>query len=479
VLVNPWVRDVLDSFRAGLTVGEFLARDAAQGRDFAEVVSVVGFLEEQGFLRMRPDPPQYGVSKEEYQSIPSQFSVWLSINNSCNLGCSYCFVEEMSQDRQLMEHDTLELSARRIAETAKANKTREVVVKFAGGEPTLAIDSMEFAYDLIRSELEGTDTKLQFAVLSNGTAINERIIAFLKRPGVGIGISVDGYGEYHDVHRTYKHDGSGSWETIVRNVARLKAEGIQPYIMATVTKESAPGVRKLAEWIFTEGLATRLNVVRSRYKAAEGPSPIEIRAGRKHLNIVGTHKYTVAETQAERDADYAAIVQACTKGFEEVFQFLEANPGLVDVASQLHICELSFDNPLNGAACGIGRSHVVFDYKGKLTDCVMTLHEAETPATDNLLKDVPHTVQHMPYDEASVAGQSDCHSCEWYPVCGGGCPTANSRVNGHPYTRSPLCEFYKYVIPRYLDCLGQNMMARKAGKGRVDGPEQESQHVTQ
>jgi uncharacterized protein len=317
-----------------------------------------------------------------------------------------------------------------------------VVVKFAGGEPTLAIDSMEFAYDLIHSELDRTDTKLQFAVLSNGTAINERIIAFLKRPGVGIGISVDGYGAYHDVHRKYKHNGSGSWKTILRNVARLKGEGIRPYIMATVTNESAPGLRQLAEWIFTEGLSTRLNVVRSRYAATE--------------------------TSAEREADYATLVEACKQGFEQVFAFLEAHPGLVDVASQLHICELSFENPLNGPACGIGHSHVVFDYNGKLTDCVMTLHAAKTPATDNLLKDVPLTVDHMPYDDTSAAGQSGCYSCEWYPVCGGGCPTANTRVNGHPYTRSPLCRFYKYVIPRYLDCLGQNMLARQTNGQRVE-----------
>lgn len=434
VLVNNWVRDLLDAFEGGASVGDLLARGIGGERDLGDVFTTIGFLEEHGFLTNRSEPEPYGVSTDRYQKIPDSFSVWLSINNSCNLGCSYCFVEEMSKERQLMPRDILEQSVKRLVTTAKTNNTKEIVVKFAGGEPTLAAESMEFAYDYLTSELAGTETKLNFAVLSNGTAINDRIIRFLKRPGVGIGISVDGYGPYHDVHRVFKHNNSGSWDRIVRNVGRLKQEGIRPYIMATVTKESAPGLRQLVEWIFGEGLATRLNVVRSRYE-------------------------TSVDRGARKD-DYAELVDACKKGFEEVFDYLDEHHETVDMANQLHVCELSFDYPLNGPACGIGRSHVVFDYLGKLTDCVMTLHAAKTPATENLLQDVPRTVDHMPYDPDSAAGQSECYSCEWFPVCGGGCPTANTRVNGHPYTVSPLCDFYKYVIPRYLDTLGKNMAAR-------------------
>jgi radical SAM protein with 4Fe4S-binding SPASM domain len=90
----------------------------------------------------------------------------------------------------------------------------------------------------------------------------------------------------------------------------------------------------------------------------------------------------------------------------------------------------------------------------------MTMHAAKTQATDNLLQDVQATVQHMPFDASSLQGQAECLSCQWYTVCGGGCPTGNERVNGHPYTKSPLCEFYKYVIPRYLTCLADNIVAR-------------------
>jgi radical SAM protein with 4Fe4S-binding SPASM domain len=205
--------------------------------------------------------------------------------------------------------------------------------------------------------------------------------------------------------------------------------------MATTTTESAPGLPRLAEWVFSEGLVTKLNVVR----------------GHEDKDV----------DRAAKKAGYRELVEACIAGFEEVFAYVESHHEAVDVARQLHVCELSFDNPLSGPPCGIGRNHIVHDHKGFLTDCVMTLHAAKTRATDNLLQDVQATVQHMPFDVSSVEGQSDCLSCQWFTVCGGGRPTGNERVNGHPYTRSPLCEFYKYVIPRYLTCLAENIVARE------------------
>jgi radical SAM protein with 4Fe4S-binding SPASM domain len=256
----------------------------------------------------------------------------------------------------------------------------------------------------------------------------------LHRPGVGIGISVDGIDHYHDQQRVFKKSGRGSWSSIVQNIAVLKADGIRPYIMATTTTESAPGLPRLAEWIFSEGLATRLNVVRG-------------------------HEDEDIDLETKK-AGYRELVEACIPSFENVFAYVERHHDTIDVARQLNICELSFDNPLSGPACGIGRNHIVYGHTGLLADCVMTMHAAQTEATENLLQDVQKTVRHMPFDAGSVDGQSDCLRCQWFTVCGGGCPTGNERVNGHPYTRSPLCEFYKYVIPRYLICLSENIVAR-------------------
>lgn len=152
VLVNAWVRDLLDRFRGGITVGEVMAQGAAQERDFGELVSVVGFLEEQGFLRTHPDAARYGASKEEYQNIPNSFSVWLSITNSCNLACSYCFVEEMSKkERQVMARDTLESvgAAHRRDGKGQQDARSSGEVRWWGADARHQLDGVRLRPDLV------------------------------------------------------------------------------------------------------------------------------------------------------------------------------------------------------------------------------------------------------------------------------------------------------------------------------------------
>jgi uncharacterized protein len=117
-----------------------------------------------------------------------------------------------------MSEDELRKAVERMEKTAIDNGINEVTVKFAGGEPTLAIDSMEYAYDRLYRKLTDHGVNIEFAVLSNGTAITKRVIDFLHRPNVGIGISVDGIDHYHDTHRVFKNSGRGSWSSIVHNI---------------------------------------------------------------------------------------------------------------------------------------------------------------------------------------------------------------------------------------------------------------------
>lgn len=433
VLADRRMHSLLHAFKDGSSVGELLSKRLPATRDLDEAFSAIGFLEERGFLTSSGAAAPYQVSSEEHQRVPNQFSVWLHINNACNLDCSYCFVQEQSDEA--MSREILERTVDQVAATALYNKATNVVIKFAGGEPTLTVASMEAAYDRLTAALKETEVALQFVVLSNGTAIDARTISFLQRPGVGIGISVDGYKQYHDLHRVFKGSRKGSWDAIDRNIGRLRQHGITPHIMATLTSESCLGLVELAHWIFDQGLSTRLNVVRPQHQASDD--------------------------HARRVKDFDELALACRIAFSKLFDEIDQGRLKVDLARQLYICELHFDYPLNGPACGMGRSHVVFNHRGDLTDCVMTVNTASTPASDDLLADVRKTGTDLPCHRKLVDGGDDCLECQWFKVCGGGCPAANRGVHGHPYTQSPLCDFYRYVIPRYLESLGKQMLEQQ------------------
>ena len=83
--------------------------------------------------------------------------------------------------------------------------TDQVDVKFAGGEPTLTVGKME-RFRSILERMRETGVKLQFSVLSNGTLISDRLISFLKAGDTSISISLDGYGEAHNMFRVFRSD---------------------------------------------------------------------------------------------------------------------------------------------------------------------------------------------------------------------------------------------------------------------------------
>lgn len=431
VLVTERVVRLLQRFNSGATVGEVMSSAASAVGDFDSAVTAIGFLEERGFLRSEPDPPTYAISAPK--RLPTEMTVWLHITNSCNLGCYYCFVRDKTPGH--IDQRTLNCALDRIVSTIQANGLRRVTIKLAGGEPTLAIGLMEHVYDYILARTNTAETDVRFAVLTNGTLMSRRILDFLRRPRVGIGISVDGYGADHNAHRVFKGTKQGSWEFVSRTVEGLLESGIKPYIMATLTPESMPGIDKLITWLLTHGLVARLNVVRPSFD----------------------NKWD----DEARQRSAAQLASLAIRAFDVALSAVERWSEPVDVVNRINLCELSFNYPLKGPACGIGRSHVVVNRNGMLADCVMKLDGATTECSDNLLLDVQRTVRSTQYDADSIRRIRECLECRWYPVCGAGCPTFNARVTGCAFTRSPLCRFYQAVIPRYLECVATQQLRIK------------------
>src|SRR5262249_38780094 len=141
-------------------------------------------------------------------------------------------------------------------------------LKFAGGEPTLSIPRMELFQDKLQRALAGSQCTWFTSVLSNGTVMSDRLIHFLQRPQTGISISIDGYGPAgHDIFRVFKTDRRGSWSIISANITKALQNGIVPFILATISQESAETLPDLVKWIYGRGLKARLSVVRQPQSA--------------------------------------------------------------------------------------------------------------------------------------------------------------------------------------------------------------------
>jgi uncharacterized protein len=346
-------------------------------------------------------------------------NVWLHLTNACNLTCSYCFVR--NKDGTQMKDSVCDATADVVAQTAIHHKLKSIVLKFAGGEPTLCLPLIERFRSRLETALAGSGTRCNAALLTNGTLVNEQVLDFLSRPGSSISISLDGYGATHDVFRKTKA-GAPTWTRILKNIELLQKRGFPPFIMATVTQQTRSGLPDLVRWILSNHLRTKLSVVRE-------PGTV----------VSPDYNHEMASA------------------FEETFRMLESERIAFDPRNDLKICELHFDRPAWGVACAIGTSHIVIKTDGTLVDCPMNVHCQGKPPGNDIIAACASTFPLTDTESRTNADGRECVSCQWYPVCAHGCPVYNERNCGYPFAKSILCEFYKQVIPAYLKLIGRKL----------------------
>ena len=191
VVVPSSTFDLFRSFEGGAEIGVALA-------NVSQTIGLptIAFLLENGFLGYEPRPPLHSVLDASEVDPPSAVEAWVHLTNGCNLKCAYCFVGDARG--RAMTQETARTVAKQLASTAVKHRLHSLTVKFAGGEPTLALTRAQLLRHELESLLVGTETKLSFALISNGTIMNDKVLTFLSRPRTSLTISLDGYGEVHE-----------------------------------------------------------------------------------------------------------------------------------------------------------------------------------------------------------------------------------------------------------------------------------------
>ncbi len=149
----------------------------------------------------------------------------LHLTNDCNMRCKYCYANGGSYGapRGMMKKTTLD-------------KTLDIFYKefdgieyiqFFGGEPLLNFDLLEYACQQVKKINETREIKTGFAIVINGTLIDERFIHLVKEYDIYVTVSYDGNRIVHDKMRPFC-DGKGTSEVIIKNVNWLKKETEQP-----------------------------------------------------------------------------------------------------------------------------------------------------------------------------------------------------------------------------------------------------------
>lgn len=177
----------------------------------------------------RPPTPTFVplLDRSQRHSL-SRFTI--NIANSCNLWCSYCYADHGTYHApaSLMSIEKAVQAAQRCLQLYPQIGT----VQFFGGEPLLNSSAIDSVCMFFQHEAPGSLP--EFVATTNGTVLNEEILAILLRHNVGLTISVDGPAAIHDYLRPAKN-GASSHAAILQNVERLRSLGVRTDFECTYT----------------------------------------------------------------------------------------------------------------------------------------------------------------------------------------------------------------------------------------------------
>ncbi|QEN04144.1 radical SAM peptide maturase, CXXX-repeat target family [Thiospirochaeta perfilievii] len=161
-------------------------------------------------------------------------NVTFVVTNDCNLICNYCYV--CNRDEILrMPFNVAKDAVDYIINNSDKFDFDSVMFDFIGGEPFIEIDLISKLCDYIKNKLYVEKHRwfgnFQFSISTNGLLYKtDKVQKFIKsnKEILGIGFSIDGNKDKHDLQRIYKN-GKGSYDDVMSNfdLYRSQFPGIQ------------------------------------------------------------------------------------------------------------------------------------------------------------------------------------------------------------------------------------------------------------
>lgn len=153
----------------------------------------------------------------------SSLDLTVLTTSACNLGCTYCFEDEIDLKGFMKEEKCLRV-AEWTAQKLDEVRPRLLHLTLFGGEPLL---NPSAARSLSRSLYELTrkrGVELRISIITNGVLLEEGIVNELIPLGLKrIKVTLDGDEAAHDAKRRYKN-GKGSFQVIMKNLSALKGK---------------------------------------------------------------------------------------------------------------------------------------------------------------------------------------------------------------------------------------------------------------
>lgn len=372
--------------------------------------------------------------------------------STCNIDCTYCFFLSKEalypSEKHRMSEVTLEAYIRQLLES---HRTREVVVAWQGGEPTLmSVEFFRRAVALVE-EFRRPGQVVQHTFQTNGLLIDDEWCTFFKEHDFLVGLSVDGPRELHDVYRVDRR-GNGTFDRMMQGWRRLRRHGVQFNILCTVNAANQKHGRAVYRFFRDELDARWMQFIPIVERATE--QTIEIanqgwsdKPHRKRLLYTQTgNRVTERSVGAEQYGRFLIDV------FEE---WVRHDVGQVFVQLFDVTLEAYFGRHLlciHAPTCGYGPA---LEYNGDLYSCdhfVEPQYKLGNIHHTHMLNLVASPEQRKFGDDKRDTLTGQCRQCALRPLCNGGCPKDRFALSrdgepGHNYLCPGLELFFTHTGP--------------------------------
>lgn len=176
-------------------------------------------------------------------------ALYLIVTDNCNLRCKYCLINnnipqdyKFSKMKWEVAKEAVDMFFLNIQKNPPEYKDVVKTIIFYGGEPLLNFHLIKkvicYVKDNYKDELRELGNSFRFAIITNGTVIDEGIAKFFRdNKNISISISLDGISSVNDKKRIFA-GGEGAFKETMRGYNLLKSVGHRNNIAISCTIDS-------------------------------------------------------------------------------------------------------------------------------------------------------------------------------------------------------------------------------------------------
>jgi uncharacterized protein len=321
--------------------------------------------------------------------------IMVDLTKKCNMHCRYCLRDVSGSDKSISS-ETLNDICRYIADYCNRHKLKDITIQPWGGEPLIELESIL----MMRKKLADMETHVHFSIETNALLLDECTIEKLYDNKIGIGISIDGYQEVHDLQRVYEN-GVGTHSVVEKNLKLAKNKyGKRLGTITTITTKNAAYIEEILEYY-----ATDLGLENVKFNYVHESMYIE-------CSDLCLPKQEIANTEIRL---LNKIVELNERGYNISEHNINVKLKNILLKRYTDIC--------HSCGCMGGRKMIVFDMNGNIYPCELTDAPKEKFGSIYDSNDLLDSMEVWLKNNDFFTEKKDdvCSDCMWYVFCKGGC----------------------------------------------------------